>query len=143
MILPDINLLVYAHNLRAAQHAQARAWWEECLAGRQGVALAWVVILGFVRITTHPKVFPNPLSAADALDRVEEWLSLPHIHLIEPSESHFATWASLLKGLGTAGDLTTDSHLATLAIERGLILHSTDADFTRFPGLKWKNPLAP
>jgi len=142
MILPDINLLVYAHNLRAARHAEARLWWEECLTGRQSVALAWVVILGFVRITTHPKVFPNPLSTVDALDRVEEWLSLPHFHLLEPSENHFDAWSSLLKNLGTAGNLTTDSHLAALAIERGLVLHSTDADFARFPGLKWKNPLA-
>jgi toxin-antitoxin system PIN domain toxin len=142
MILPDINLLIYAHNLRAARHAEARLWWEECLGGKQSVALAWVVILGFVRITTHPKVFPNPLSVADALERIEEWLSLPHFHVIEPSKSHFATWSSRLKNLGTAGDLTTDSHLAALAIERGLVLHSTDADFARFPGLKWKNPLA-
>jgi uncharacterized protein len=66
---------------------------------------------------------------------------MPHIHLIHPAESHFATWSALLKQVGTAGNLTTDTHLATVAIERGLILHTTDADFARFRGLKWHNPL--
>ena len=103
--------------------------------------MPWMVICGFVRITTHPKVFEHPMTVADALSRVEEWLTLPHVHLIHPPQNHFQTWSSLLKGLGSAGNLTTDAHLAALAIERGLILHTTDADFIRFPGLKWRNPL--
>jgi hypothetical protein len=81
------------------------------------------------------------MSVEDAVGRVEEWLSLPQVHLVHPSNNHFATWSSLLKRMGTAGNLTTDAHLAALAIERGLILHTTDADFLRFPGLKWVNPL--
>jgi toxin-antitoxin system PIN domain toxin len=141
MILPDINVLIYAHNIRANHHEKARDWWNGCLGGNDGVALAWAVVLGFVRITTHPRVFPNPMNPAEALDRVEEWLSLPHFHMVEPSKNHFSVWAGLLKGLGTAGDMTTDAHLAAIAIERGLILHTTDADFSRFPGLKWTNPL--
>jgi toxin-antitoxin system PIN domain toxin len=141
MILPDINLLIYAHNIRAPNHQNALKWWNQCLQGHEGVALAWVVILGFVRIATHPKVFERPMSVEDAVGRVEEWLALPHIHLVHPAETHFQTWSSLLKRLGTAGDLTTDAHLAALAIERGLILQTTDADFARFPGLKWNNPL--
>lgn len=141
MILPDINLLIYAHNCHAPHHAKALRWWNQCLEGHEGVALAWVVVLGFVRITTHPKVFARPMMVEDALDRVEEWLELSHVHLVHPPPTHFKTWSSLLKRLGTAGDLTTDAHLAALAIERGLILQTTDADFTRFPGLKWNNPL--
>lgn len=141
MILPDVNLLIYAHNLRAPQHQKALDWWNRCLCGQEGIALAWVVVLGFVRITTHPKIFELPLPVADALARVEEWLALPQVHLIHPPQTHFQTWSSLLKSQGTAGNLTTDSHLAALAMERGLILHTTDADFVLFPGLKWKNPL--
>ncbi len=141
MIFPDVNILVYAHNLRAPQHQKACAWWNRCLEGYDGVAMAWVVILGFVRITTHPKIFENPLTVAEALGRVEEWLVLPHVHLIHPPRTHFQIWSSMLKCLGVAGNLTTDAHLAALAVERGLILHSTDADFSRFPDLKWKNPL--
>jgi toxin-antitoxin system PIN domain toxin len=141
MILPDINLLVYAHNLRSPKHAKALAWWERCLRGNDGVALPWVVIQGFVRITTHPKIFEHPMTVEDSLGRVEEWLALPHFQIIHPPQDHFKTWATLLGNLGTAGNLTTDAHLAALSINRGLILHSTDADFARFPGLKWHNPL--
>ena len=141
MILPDINLLVYAHNARSPQHPKARTWWNGCLTGNESIALAWVVVLGFVRIVTHPRVFASPLPVEGALERVEEWLEQPHIHLIEPRETHFQTWSTLLKKLGTAADLTTDTHLAALAMERGLVLHTTDADFSRFVGLKWKNPL--
>jgi toxin-antitoxin system PIN domain toxin len=142
MILPDINLLIYAHNVRSPRHERARDWWNRCLQGNQGVALAWVVVMGFVRIATHPKVFASPMPINGALGRVEEWLGLPHIHLAHPSATHFQTWSTLLNRLGTAADLTTDAHLAALAIERSLVLHTTDADFTRFPGLKWKNPLS-
>ena len=141
MILPDINLLIYAHNLRSPQHQKALHWWNRCLQGHAGVALPWVVILGFVRIATHPKVFDRPMSVADAVGRVEEWLSLPHVHLVHPAQTHFQTWSVLLQRAGTAGHLTTDAHLAALAIERRLILQTTDADFARFPGLKWHNPI--
>ena len=127
--------------MRSPQHEKARQWWTECLQGNEGVALAWVVILGFVRIATHPKVFASPMPVEGALGRVEEWLALPHVYLVHPSASHFQTWAGLLNQLGTAADLTTDAHIAALAIERGLVLHTTDADFSRFQGLKWKNPL--
>lgn len=141
MILPDINLLVHAHDSDSPRHERARKWWDECLAGSEGVALAWVVILGFVRITTHGKILLRPLPPKEACDRVAEWLSLPHFQTIEPRLGHFGRVQSFLTRLGAAGNLTTDAHLAALAIERGLILQTTDADFTRFAGLKWKNPL--
>jgi toxin-antitoxin system PIN domain toxin len=141
MILPDINLLIYVHNLRALQHRKALAWWNRCLEGPEGVALAWVVIQGFVRIATHPRIFEHPMPVEEALGRVEEWLTLPHVQVIHPPPTHFKTWAGLLKQRGSAGNLTTDAHLAALAMDRALTLHSTDADFSRFPGLKWRNPL--
>ena len=142
MILPDINVLVHAHNLDSPIHARARAWWDECLAGPVGVGLAWVAILGFVRITTHPRILSKPWRVREPLRRLEAWLALPHVHVAHPSDEHFAGFQDALTRLGTAGNLTTDAHLATLAIERGYVLHTTDADFTRFPGLRWKNPCA-
>lgn len=142
MILPDVNLLVYAYNVRAPQHARALDWWTKCLEGTDGVALAWAVIAGFVRITTSRRIFPNPLSVLEATERVGDWLALPQVQIVHPAQDHFHRWRNLLIHLGTAGNLTTDSHLAALAIERGLILYTTDADFSRFPGLKWKNPLS-
>ncbi|MGH8048688.1 MAG: type II toxin-antitoxin system VapC family toxin [Chthoniobacterales bacterium] len=141
MILPDINLLIHAHNSDSPRHAAARGWWDAKLAGSEGVGLAWVVILGFIRITTHASVLTNPWRPDEALSRIEEWLALPHFFIPQPSDRHFERLKSLLEQAGTAGNLTTDAHLAALATERGLILETTDADFARFPGLKWRNPL--
>ena len=142
MILPDVYLLIHAHNIQSPSHEAARVWWDTALAGSEGVGLAWVVILGFVRITTHRTILMNPMTPDEACSRVDEWLSLPHFHIPIPAEGHFARLRSGLVNLGTAGNLTTDAHLATLAIERGYTLHSTDTDFARFPGLKWINPIA-
>ena len=141
MILPDINVLFHAHNLDSPVHEKVKAWWDGVLAGNEGVGLPWVTILGFIRITTHRGILQNPFLAADACERISEWLSLPHFHIPTPGEGHFELLSSNLSKLGTAGNLTTDAHLATLAMERGYTLCSTDSDFARFPGLKWKNPI--
>jgi toxin-antitoxin system PIN domain toxin len=141
MILPDINLLIHAHNLESPRHEVAREWWDGVLAGSEGVGLAWVTILGFVRIATHRRILTNPMTPEEVCGRIEEWLALPHFHIPVPAEGHFARLRAALKNLGTAGNLTTDAHLATLAMERGYVLFSTDVDFARFPGLRWVNPL--
>jgi uncharacterized protein len=143
MILPDINVLIHAHNSESRQHEQARVWWDEALGGSEGIGLAWVTILGFIRIGTHPGILRNPMTPAEVNSRIEEWLSLAHVHIPTPAEGHFARLSANLERLGTAGNLTTDAHLATLAMERGYTLYSTDSDFARFPGLKWVNPLRP
>ncbi|MFM9864230.1 MAG: type II toxin-antitoxin system VapC family toxin [Micropepsaceae bacterium] len=140
MILPDVNVLVHAHNADSAQHKLARAWWDKCLEGPEGVGLAWAAILGFIRITTNRKIVARPFAVADATSRIEDWLAEPHIHIAEPSPRHFERLRAELERLGTAGNLTTDAHLATLAMERGYILYSTDTDFARFKGLRWVNP---
>jgi uncharacterized protein len=142
MILPDVNVLVHAHNTESAVHPRARRWWEECLAGPEGIGLAWTAVLGFVRLTTNRKVVSVPLRVQDVMKRIESWLALPHVHLVQPSDSHFARLRKELERLGTAGNLTTDAHLAVLAMERGYVLYSTDTDFARFPGLRWINPCA-
>jgi toxin-antitoxin system PIN domain toxin len=142
MILPDINVLVHAHNADSPVHDRARVWWDRVLSGSEGVGLAWVVILGFIRITTHRGILAHPMPPAESTSRIAEWLTLPHFHIPVPAEGHFQRLSASLEHLGTAGNLTTDAHLAALAIERGYILCSTDADFMRFPGLKWVNPLS-
>ena len=140
MILPDVNLLVHAHNRDSAVHEPAKRWWDGCLAGTEGVGLAWIVMLGFIRITTHPRVFLRPLPASEVLDRIESWLRLPHVHVPQPSNRHFSGLRANLEGIGTAGNMTTDAHLATLAMQRGYVLYTTDTDFMRFQGLRWVNP---
>ncbi len=140
MILPDVNVLVHAHNEDSRKHESARNWWNGCLSGTEGVGLAWVAILGFIRITTNRRIFARPFAVEDAADSVGSWLDLPHIHIAEPSARHFERLRAELERLGTAGNLTTDAHLAVLAMERGYVLYSTDADFARFKGLRWVNP---
>jgi uncharacterized protein len=140
MILPDVNVLVHAHNADSAVHESARLWWDACLAGSEGIGLAWATMLGFLRITTNRRVVARPLPVRDVMDRLAAWLALPHVHIAQPSDTHFERLRAELEHLGTAGNLTTDAHLAVLAVERGYVLYSTDADFARFRGLRWVNP---
>lgn len=141
MILPDVNLLVHAYNSDSPVHSTARAWWEGALNGTKPVGLAWVTMLGYVRITTHRQILANPMPVADSCAHVRAWLARPYVGIVHPGERHAELLFGLLESLGTAGNLTTDAHLAALAIEHQAELHSTDADFGRFPGLRWVNPL--
>lgn len=141
MILPDLNLLLYAHDRAAPLHLAAGDWWEAALSGQRPVGLSWMVMLGFIRISTQRTVFREPLSASAACGQVRSWLAQPHVTILEPGSRHAGILFGLLEDLGTAGNLTTDAHLAALAIEHQCELQSTDADFTRFSGLRWRNPL--
>src|SRR5512145_2337299 len=109
MILPDVNVLVHAHNSDSAVHDSARGWWDNCLAGSEGVGLAWAALLGFVRVTTNRKVVARPLPVGEVMARIESWLALPHIHIAQPSETHFVRLRTMLERLGAAGNLTTDA----------------------------------
>ena len=141
MILPDINLLLHAYNSDSALHAGARAWWQALLNGTRPVGLPWIAILGYIRIATHRQILTNPLPVAAACAHARSWLGQPYVLLVEPGPRHAEILFGLLESLGTAGNLTTDAHLAALAIEHQAELHSTDADFARFRGLRWINPL--
>lgn len=142
MTLTDVNLLLYAYDASSAHHARARAWLEERLSGSQTCAFSWSVLLAFVRLATSPRMYEAPLSVAAALDRVDSWLAQPCAVVLEPGARHAAILRELLVPLGTAANLTTDAHLAAIAIEHGATLCSADGDFARFPGLSWSNPLA-
>jgi len=142
VILPDINLLLHAYNSESPVHPAARAWWEGLLNGTRPVGLAWVAVLGFIRMATHRQILSNPLPVTTACAHARAWLAQPYVSLIDPGARHSEILFGLLESLGTAGNLTTDAHLAALAIEHQAELHSTDADFARFPGLRWVNPLA-
>jgi uncharacterized protein len=141
MVLPDINLLGYAHNEAAPFHARARAWWEDLLTREQPVALPWAVAFGFVRLVTHPAVFVQPLAPSAALEHVRTWIERTHVQVLDPGPRHLQIVHTLFQATGVAGNLTTDTHLAALAIEHQCTVHSNDADFRRFPGLRWHNPL--
>lgn len=141
MIVPDVNLLIYAYDARSSRHEEAKAWWKGLMEGSEPVAIPWVVILGFLRIITHRKIFENPLSAKEACDIVQSWLDLPRVTILHPGSRHAEFLFRYFSELGTAANLTTDAHLAALAVEYQGELHSADTDFARFSGLRRHNPL--
>jgi toxin-antitoxin system PIN domain toxin len=141
VIIPDINLLLYAHNEAAPHHASARTWWSDCLNKSEPVALPWIVSSGFIRLTTHPRVLADPLSPEQAVDYVSSWLGRPNVLVIEPGKTFHTHFFGYLKALRTGGNLTTDAYLAALAVEHQAELHSNDTDFYRYNGLRWRNPL--
>jgi toxin-antitoxin system PIN domain toxin len=142
VVVPDINLLVFAYNEAAPRHDAARAWWEGLMTGRAPVGIPWAVTMGFVRLVTHPAVLEQPLRPKVAIERVHQWFSREHVQSLDPGPRHLAILERLFESTGVGGSLTTDTHLAALAIEHQCELHSGDADFARFPGLRWHNPLA-
>ena len=142
MILVDANILLYAEDSLSAQHAAAREWWDARLSGAEPVALCWPVLTAFIRIGTNVRLHRRPLSLKEATERVQSWLDQPCVQLIQPTEQHWALLQKMLRGGNATGNLVSDAHLAALALEHNCVLHSSDADFARFPGLKWKNPLA-
>lgn len=141
MKLPDVNLLLYAIDEDSASHRAAREWLEAALSGTEAVAFAWMVLIGFLRVATNPAAFEQPLPASEALDYIDEWLAQPVATIVNPTNAHAATLRQLLEPVGAAGNLTSDAHLASLAIEHGAELCSSDNDFSRFEGLRWTNPL--
>jgi toxin-antitoxin system PIN domain toxin len=141
MIVVDANLLIYTVNQDAPLHQKARAWWEAALTGSETVGLPWNVVLAFLRLTTRAGVFQHPLTVESAFALVDDWLRQPVVVTLEPGPHHLRLLRDLAFALGLAGNLTSDAHLAALAIEHGAELCSCDADFARFPGLHWRNPL--
>jgi toxin-antitoxin system PIN domain toxin len=141
VILPDVNLLVHAYNADSPGHERARAWWESAMNGSAPVALVWAVILGFLRIATHRMVLDRPMPVEAAVRHVRSWIARPQVTLLHPGDRHAEILFGLLESVGTAGNLTTDAHVAAIAIEHGAEVYTTDADFARFRGLRWKNPL--
>lgn len=143
MTIPDANLLIYSVNRNSTFHRAALAWLEKTLSSGEALLLPWVVILGFLRITTRPGLHDQPLSVESAFAFVQSWLNHPSVAIAHPGPEHAGILHRLLTHVGTAGNLTTDAHLAALALEYGANLCSSDNDFARFPGLNWHNPLRP
>jgi uncharacterized protein len=141
MVIPDVNLLLYAHVSGFRQHRPAKKWWEGLLAGRQEVGIASPALFGFVRLATNRRVLEPPMELDGALERVESWLSRTQVRFLQPGPRHLEIAFRLLRALGVAGNLTTDVQLAALAIENQAELHSNDSDFARFPELRWVDPL--
>lgn len=138
----DVNLLLYAVNGDAPEHEAAREWLDQALSSEEQVGLPWIVVIGFLRISTRAGIFAKPLAVADAIAIVDGWFAQSTAVLLHPGSRHWDTLRSLLSHAGTAGNLTTDAHLAALAIEYRATLCTTDRDFSRFGSrLRFLNPL--
>ena len=132
MLVVDTNILIYAAHSGSIHHAATTDWLAEALSGREILGLPWAAVLGFVRITTNPRVFPQPSSAEEALIAIEAWTTHPSVSTVEPTSRHLSVLGGLLRQSGTAGNLTTDAHIAALAIEHGARVVSFDRDMERF-----------
>jgi uncharacterized protein len=142
MRLVDANLLVYAHAATFEQHSMARSWLDEKLRGFEPLGLPWSSLLGFLRLVSNPRIFEHPEPLKEAWHQVQEWLDCRRTWIPLPAEQHREVLERLVLRSDIRGNLVPDAHLAALAIEHGLVLCSTDGDFSRFPELRWENPLA-
>jgi len=141
MILVDANLLIYAVNADLPDHLRSKTWLEAQLSGTDLVGLPWVAMLAFLRVCTNGRVFNNPLSVDSAVSYVDEWLALPSVRAVAPGPHHWKFLRELLITTGTGGNLTTDTHIAAMAMEQGCAVYSADNDFKRFTGIRHVNPL--
>jgi toxin-antitoxin system PIN domain toxin len=142
VIVVDANLLLYAYDSAATQHAKARAWLEETFSNPAPIGLSLETVCAFLRIVTHPGIPGKRLSVEDALAIVDSWFARPNIRLLSPGEN---SWPLLRQTISTGqarGALVSDAELAALTIGAGGVLYTADRDFARFPGLRWINPLA-
>ena len=141
MILVDTNIPLYAEDSLSEHHEAARAWWDEQLSGSEPVALCWPVLTAFIRIGTNVRLHKRPLTLKEAVDRVQSWLEQPGVRILTPTEQHWAVFQRMLRAGNATANLVSDAHLAALAVEHNCTLASSDMDFARFRGLKWRNPI--
>jgi toxin-antitoxin system PIN domain toxin len=141
VIVLDANLLLYAYDRASDKHAEARTWVEETFSSGNPVGLPWQTVSAFVRIVTNPRLSGRRFTAAEVVEIVEEWVSQPNVRMLGPGEQHWSFLRQMMLDGQARGPLVTDAQLAALTIEYGGVLHTTDRDFSRFPGLRWKNPI--
>ncbi len=142
MKLLDANLLIYAYDSSSPFHLLARKWVEDLFNRGEPVRMPWSTIQAFLRITTNPRILNAPLKMADAVAIANEWLAQPSVDVVEPGGRYWPIFTKLLAVGQVRGALVMDAHLAAIAIEHGAVLQTTDRDFSRFPGLRFENPLA-
>jgi toxin-antitoxin system PIN domain toxin len=141
VIVLDANLLLYAYDSSSSQHAKAQAWIEDVLSGSDPVGLPWQTVAAFLRITTNSRLTGERLSVKEAVQIVDLWLEQPNVRLLAPGDDHWVLLRRTMLEGQASGALISDAQLAALTIEFGGVLHTTDRDFARFPGLRWTNPL--
>jgi toxin-antitoxin system PIN domain toxin len=142
MILPDVNILVYAHSERAVDHHRFKDWVEGLIQGNEAYGISDLVLSGFLRIVTNPRIFTPPSAISDALAFADRIRNQPHCVVVAPGQRHWDLFTGLCRTAGARGNLIPDAYLAALAIESGSEWITTDGDYARFPGLRWRYPFA-
>ena len=141
MILPDVNVLLYAFREAAPRHAEYRDWLRQQIAGREALGLSELVLSGVVRVLTHPRVFAPATPLDRALEFVDALRAQPNAVLVAPGSRHWEIFEHLCQAADAKGNLVADAYHAALAIEHGCEWVTTDRDYARFPGLRWRHPL--
>ena len=141
MIVVDANLLIYAYDLDSAHHKKSLSWLEELLSGVEAVGLPWQSVSAFLRVITNRRLPGMRVSLEQAVLVVDEWLQQPNVQVLVPADQHWSVLRQMILEGRASGPLVSDAEIAAITIEQGAVLHTTDRDFARFPGLRWKNPL--
>ena len=141
MIVLEANILLYAYDSASVHHVKARAWIEQMFSGTELVGLPWQTISAFLRIMTNPRLPGERFTLQEAAELVDRWLEQPNVRAMAPGDDHWGVFRQMIIEGQAPGSLVSDAHLAALTIEYGGVLHTTDRDFARFPGLRWTNPL--
>jgi len=137
----DTSVLIPAVTPSLSQHGPARSALEAAINDDRPLGLVWVVVSGFVRLTTKPGLFEHPLAIAEAWGFVEDWLQHPNVRVVQETEEHARLWSELLRATASGGNLTTDAWIAAIALAHGASVLTLDSDFARFPSLRWESPL--
>lgn len=140
MILPDVNVLLYAFRSDSVDHPRYRSWLEQIVAGESAYGISTQVLSGLIRIATHPRIFAQPSRLSDAIAFCEAVANQPHCLLVQPGPRHWDIFTKLCARSAATGNLVQDAWLAALAIETGCEWVTTDRDFARFDGLRWRTP---
>ena len=144
MLLPDVNVLVYAHIEDSTRdHDKYADWVTRMATGPEPFALSVLVLAGFVRVVTNPQVFDPPSTIDRCFAFVSSLVERPTARIVGPGPDHLDIFERLCRESGATGKLVADAHHAAIAVEHGCTMVSTDADFARFPGLRWQHPLRP
>ena len=141
MIVVDANLLIYSYDLDSAHHKKSLSWLEELLSGAEAVGLPWQSVSAFLRVITNRRLSGMRVTLEQAVQVVDEWLQQPNVQVLVPADQHWSVLRQMILEGRASGPLVSDAEIAAITIEQGAVLHTTDRDFARFPGLRWKNPL--
>jgi len=142
VIVVDANLLIYSYDLDSAHHKKSLSWLEELLSGVEAVGLPWQSVSAFLRVITNRRLSGMRVTLEQAVQVVDEWLQQPNVQILVPADQHWSVLRQMILEGRASGPLVSDAEIAAITIEHGAVLHTTDRDFARFPGLRWKNPLS-